>query len=398
MLDTVRSLVRGLDGDELAQRDAAEKKLIEFGPSVLKLLPEVTPKTSGELKIRLQRIREQLQKQSVGNFFKESVVSLRGKMNVADSIAEISKQSGNMIELSNAEGAATIEIEWNHDKVAFWAVMADLMKQAKLGINPYGQFDGLSLMADQRADVPKSTPIFTQGPFRVDTISTQTTVNYQSEQSGQLDVSLLVTWEPRLKPVFLQIPMGKVKATFSSESNLTAISPEAAPEVPINGTSCSTQIDLSLGRPPRSAQKIDTLKGEFVVAVPSEKHKYVFEKFANGARQTQKYGDVTVILENARRNNRTYEMRILTDFKDAQGALDSYRGWILSNRAYMLDEKDNRLENIGLNTYPGSNNSIGVAYVFQLNSDPNTYKLVYESPAMITRQTISFELKDIDLP
>ncbi len=44
-------------------------------------------------------------------------------------------------------------------------------------------------------------------------------------------------------------------------------------------------------------------------------------------------------------------MRILAEFKAAQGALDSFRGWILSNRAYLLDAKQNRLEYVGFESY-----------------------------------------------
>ncbi len=69
-----------------------------------------------------------------------------------------------------------------------------------------------------------------------------------------------------------------------------------------------------------------------MVAVPSEKHKYVFENFGNGKRQSEKFGEVTVTLESARRNGSVFELRILAEFNAAQGALDSFRGWILSNR------------------------------------------------------------------
>ena len=70
----------------------------------------------------------------------------------------------------------------------------------------------------------------------------------------------------------------------------------------------------------------------------------------------------------------------------------------MSNEAYLLDAKDVRLENVGLQTYGMSNNAVGIAYLFQINGDPNDYKLVYESPGMITKQTVSYVLSDIALP
>ncbi len=83
----------------------------------------------------------------------------------------------------------------------------------------------------------------------------------------------------------------------------------------MNADGAATQIDLQFPRPARSAAKIEKLSGEFVVAVPSEKHKYVFENFGNGKRQSEKFGEVTVTLESARRNGSVFEMRILAEFK-----------------------------------------------------------------------------------
>ncbi len=148
----------------------------------------------------------------------------------------------------------------------------------------------------------------------------------------------------------------------------------------------------------RTASKIEKLTGEFVMAVPSEKHQYVFEKFGNGARQSEKFGDVTVTLEGARRNGAVYEMRVLISFGNSQGALDSFRGWVLSNEAYLLDPKGVRLENVGLQTYAINQNAVGIAYLFQINGDPNDFKLVYESPGAISKQTVQFELENIELP
>ena len=79
------------------------------------------------------------------------------------------------------------------------------------------------------------------------------------------------------------------------------------------GTGSSTQIDLQLQRPTREMTKLTKLSGEIVFAVPSERHKYVFKKFGNGARQVEKFGEVEITLEGARRNNAVYEIRVLAE-------------------------------------------------------------------------------------
>lgn len=394
----VRRVLRALDSDKAVERDAAEKRLIELGSSVIPFLPEISSTTSGELKIRLQRIRDQLQTTKIETFFEASLLTLNGKMKVAEALAEITKQSGNVITLENGEAGAGVEIELTADKQPFWKVMDDLLSQARLRINTFSAVEGMALVPDyENSIVPGPLPN-SSGPFQVRVMSAQTSMQFGGRSPGQLDVSLQVNWEPRLKPLYVQLPMATMKAVVAEGGELQSSNPAANPEIPVNSAGSSTQIDLQFARPPRSARKLDKLSGEFVVAVPSEKHKYVFENFGNGKRQSEKFGEVTVTLENARRNGSVFEMRMLAEFEESQGALDSFRGWILSNRAYLLDSKQNRIENVGLQTYAVTSDAVGVAFLFQINSDPNDYVLVYESPGMITRQTVKFELENIDLP
>lgn len=394
----IRRVLRNLDSDQSAQRDAAEKRLIELGSVVLPFLPEVSSNTSGELKIRLQRIREQLQTSKIETFFEASSITIAGKMKVSDALAEITKQSGNVITLENANAGGGTEIELAADKQPFWKVMDELLSQARLRINTFSAVEGMSLVPAYESSSVPGPLAYADGPFQVRALSAQTSLQFGGPATGLLDISLQVNWEPRLKPVFIQLPMATMKASVAEGGEIESANPAASPEIPINSSGSSAQVDLQFPRPPRSARKLDKLSGEFVVAVPSEKHKYIFEKFGNGKRQSEKFGEVTVTLENARRNGSVYEVRILAEFKESQGALDSFRGWILSNRAYLLDAKQNRVENVGLQTYAVTSDAVGVAFLFQINGDPNDFALVYESPGMITRQRVKFELENIDLP
>jgi hypothetical protein len=397
-LADVRKVLRDLDADELQTRDAAEKRLIEMGPTVLAFLPEESSRTSGEMKVRLQRIRQALQQDDIETFFEASLVTLQGKLKLRDAIQQISSQTGNDIKLDSADSMEGVEVELAAQEAPFWSVMNDVMSQAKLQVNAFGTTQGELVLSPGMQENPAAPPIFTTGPFRMEVVSAQSTLPFRSPIGGQLDLSINLTWEPRLKPVFAQLPMASVSAELVGGKTLKSSNPQAAPEIPLNLGGCSTQIDLQLERPSRSESRIEKLAGEVVIAVPSDRHQYEFVKFGNGARQTEKYGDVTVTLEGARRNGSVYEMRVFVEFRDSQGALDSFRGWILSNEAYLLDAKQTRMENVGLQTYAITPNAVGIAYLFQINDDPDKYKLVYESPGAITKQTIRYELKDIELP
>lgn len=397
-LPAIRQALRELESNELQVRDKAEKALVAMGAPALPYLPEVTPRTSGELKVRLQRVRQALQQAKIGNQFEASTVTLNGKMRLGDALEQISKQTGNPIQVDHRHPLAELPIELSAVDTPFWDVMSSVMQQAKLRINAYGTTENMLVFAPGGSDTTHAGASFSQGPFRLDMTSARSVLPFDSPLDGQLELSFTVTWEPRLKPVFMQLPMSSLRAELGSGKTLAATNPQAVPEVPLNAGGCTTQIDLMLERPDRSEGKIVKLSGEFSLAVPSERHEYVFEKFGNGARQTEKFGDVTVTLEGARRNGSVYELRVFVEFGDSQGALDSFRGWILSNEAYLRDANDRRMENVGFNTYAITPNAVGIAYLFQINGDPDDYTLIYESPAAVTTQKVEYELYDIDLP
>lgn len=397
-LTAVRKALRELEADELLVRDRAEQVLVAIGPEVLAYLPEVNARTSGELKVRLQRIRQSLQQVKQENYFEASHVSLEGAMTLSEAIAEIEKQTNNPLQLQDADGLGNTQVQLNVDDQPFWTALDSLLTQANLRVSAFGTTENKLVLASNTAASSSVPPPFETGPFRLDVLSVRSTRSFNSPIEGQIDLSFLVSWEPRLKPVFMQLPMASLQAETDEGESLAASNPQASPEIPLNLGGCSSQIDLQLERPPRTAKTLSKLSGEFIIAVPSQRHEYIFEKFGNGARQSKKFGDVSVTLEGARRNGAVYEMRIFVEFGDSQGALDSFRGWILSNEAYLRDAKDTRIENVGLNTYAITPNAVGIAYLFQINGDPNDYKLVYESPAAVTKQTIAYELKDIDLP
>lgn len=393
ILDDVRPLLRQLEANSLEERDAAEKKLVELGVGILPHLPPVTSRTSGEMKIRLQRIRQSLQQTDAEAFFESSTVTLKGKFTLDEVFSEILDQTGNEIEIQGEGESTSIELEC--EDIEFWEAIDQIAQQANLRIASFATTNN-ALVFSRRDDSASSIAAYSNGPFRVDVVSTRVSQPLGYSSPGLLELSYNVSWEPRLKPIFMQVPMGKVNAS-GADMTFPATNPAASPEIALNLGGCTAQVDVQLQKPDRSVVKLENVTGEFVIAVPGERHKFVFKEFGNGARQSQKYGDVSVVLEGARRNGSVYEMRMLVEFGDAQGALDSFRGWIMSNEAYLLDPKEVRLENVGSN-FNVVSNGVRVAYLFQVNGDPNEFQLIYESPASISKQTVQFTLKDIPLP
>lgn len=390
-------LLDALQSTDLQSRDAAEQALVELGMEVLELLPEVTSQTSGEMKIRLERIRQALGSKPISTEQLEpSTVSLEGKMSVSEAIDRISQQTGNAIEF-DGEGSGT-QIELNCVDETFWTVVGKIIAQADLQLATYGTTNDALVLRARGQSPGYALPAFTSGAFRVDPISARSQLAFSNSAAGRLEVSCYVSWEPRLKPVSMNIPMQTVKAVTGSDVELVAANPGASPSVATNGGGATTQIDLQLVRPERSETILKQISGELVFSVPGQSHKYQFEKFGSGGRQSEKFGDVTVTLANSGRNGAVYETRLQVSLGQSIGATNSSRSWLLSTEAYLLDAKDVRIENVGWRSSPGVGNSMGFSYLFQINGDPNDYKLVFELPGTFQQYRVPYQLDEIPLP
>ncbi len=394
---SVQSLLRHLESDELSQRDAAEAKLIELGSTVLQFLPSVTPQTSGEMKIRLQRIRQALERVQTADFFKASTITLSGSTTVSEALTRITKQTDNKLRLqtdNDSTDEPSIGVDWND--TPFWTAIQDVLMKANLRVAATAAANRELILGTSYSENPATYSV--AGPFRIELAAIESRQNFDSRVDGQTRVHLLIMWEPRLQPLFVQLPMSGFRATLPGGSQIAAVNPQASPEVRLNPGASIARVEVQMQRPARDVAKLESLVGQLVVSIPGDRHPFTFEKIGNGVRQSQKHGDLSVTLESARRNGPVFETRLFVEFGDAAGALESYRGWIMSNEAYVLDAKGSRIESVGFQTYATTNNGAGVSYLFQISDIPDSFKLVYESPSVIVRQTINFELDGIPLP
>ena len=105
-----------------------------------------------------------------------------------------------------------------------------------------------------------------------------------------------------------------------------------------------------------------------------------------------------VTFERLRKNVDLYEVRVSLRFEDASNALESHRGWVFQNEAYLIDADGQKLDNVGQQTTRQTRNEVGVAYLFDLPEGPGGCKFVYKTPALVLQLPVEYELKDIELP
>ena len=132
--------------------------------------------------------------------------------------------------------------------------------------------------------------------------------------------------------------------------------------------------------------------------IPGRIETFRFTKLAGAKNVEQRIAGVTVTLEEVRKNNEAWEVRMLARFDDAGDALASHRTWIFSNEAYLEGPDGKPIAYDTFETTRQGKNEVGVAYLFNPDEPLDKLSFVYKTPGVIVTSGFDYELKDIRLP
>lgn len=398
----VRRLVRQLDDDSLANRQAAEKELISLGPEVVELLPPVTRNTSAEVKVRLDRVRKALEVAAAEAAAKASTVTLEGEMPLFEALAALEKQTGNKImDFRGQFGQQRTDpkVTADFDKTPFWVALDRLLDQAEMTVYNFSGREGVVAVIGRNArDRNRSDRGTYSGLFRFEPVAIEGRRDLRNSQNHSLKFMMEVVWEPRLTPIVLQLALPEQRAIADTGDPIQVDSRKSRLEIPVESSIAAAELQVPLVLPDRNVKKLTSLKGKLVALVPGLIEAFEFENLEGAKAVEQRKADVSVILDQVRKNVEVYEVRVRVRFGEADKALESHRGWIYNNEAYLLDPQGNKIDNDGLQAYRQDVNEVGVAYMFVREEGLKGCKLVYKTPVLIVKMPVEYELKDIELP
>ncbi|MCO6459661.1 MAG: hypothetical protein J5I93_30480 [Pirellulaceae bacterium] len=391
----VRRLVRQLDSSELAARDEAERALIELGPGVLDYLPRITARTPAEVKERLGRVAQAVEKVAAEAVGKASRVTLEGEMSLADAIAGLTAQTGNR--LTGYEDRSA-KVNLKAQDATFWETLDQILDQASLTINPFGgRANMLTVQSRPEMELPRYGRANYSGPFRFEAIRVQTRRDLRNPEVQGMQVTVDISWEPRNTPILISQPLAELSAR-DEDGVAIEVDGQGARGGRVSPDISSLELDLPFQLPERGVSKIARLKGTLSALVPGRVESFEFDNLLQAKDVEKRRASVTVILEGVRKNGDLYEALVRVRYDEAANALESHREWIYNNDVFMLDAKGRRVEFATLNTTRQEPNEVGIGYLFALESQPADYKFVYRTPAVIINSRIDYELNDIDLP
>lgn len=398
----VEQLVGQLNADKITDRQTAEKELTALGTRILELLPTPNDRMPQEMKSRLTRVRSQLEEAAARATTESARVTLQGEFQLSELLKKLQELTSNrVIDFRNQFGqtGSDPKIKVDFQDVPFWQALDHVIDEAHLKLYAYsGEMRTIALVQLDEGEHPAAERVAYGGLFRFDPQTVRAVRNLRNPDNHQLTLTVEVTWEPRILPISISHPLDSLSATDEEGNVIPIDTNQQVLNSSVQNTVSSIEVDLPFELPARNARKIASLKGEINALVPGREATFTFDEIATARNVERKNAGVTVVLQRVRKNADVYQVRILVRFNEAEGALESHRGWIYSNEAYLLDARGTRIDLASLETTRQQVDEIGLAYNFATSGDLKDYKFVYKTPAAIVSLPVKYELKSIELP
>jgi hypothetical protein len=391
----VQSLVRQLNDRNLDQRQAAEETLKGLGVDALPHIPGNVAGASAEVKERLDRVREHLERLAAAAIVQPSRVTLHGEMSVEEALHQVQQQTGNRLSgYAQRPGRVTLDCE----RVLFWEVLDRILDAGGLDVNSSaGQPQTLVLVARPANSRPRSNAGVYQEAFRIQPVRVEARRDLRVAEVDALRVTLEIAWEPRLAPIAIRQSLKEVRAWADGDWQFLATHSRGVLSAATESGISSVEIAIPLPLPQRQVTRIARMAGNFEAMLPGRVEHFEFtEPFTKGAPQRR--ASVCVTLDRWRKNGNVQEASVRVKYDDPGTALDSHRGWIYRNKAFLLKPDGSRVDPAEMRLAHQGPDEIGIDCAFDLAGNADGYRFCFEAPASIERTSVQYELSDIPLP
>jgi hypothetical protein len=406
----IAALVRQLDDQERAQRDDAEKQLVELGLAAgadgaadfIAALPKPNENMPQEVQTRLARIRGQIQAKTSRKAVAESTVTLDVKeAPLADVLKDIEKQTGNkLIDYREKYGQEVMEkkVTLKLDKAPFWSALDQLLDGVNMAPYAFTGESALGLIEREPGALRRFGRATYAGPFRVEATKIYAQRGLRSPDQSSMNIDLELSWEPRLEPLSISQAAADLKAVGDDGRQIPAVSEDAVFNVDVTRGSYAADATLGLKLPAREAKMLTSLKGKMMALVPGKIVDLEFDKLKNAKQVKQETGGVTVTLDRVVKNQALWEVHMRVKLNGLDGGIPSDQGWVFQNITYLKDKNGEHIDHAGFETEMQTETEAGFAYFFETPDDIDQYTWVYRTPTAIVNMPVVYELKDVPLP
>lgn len=385
-----------LDAPSLGKRKAAEQSLIEAGPEALQYLPESRAGVSIEAAERLARVRTTLKSMRTKSETRSATVSIRlnDVATLGEALEAISRDSGIEFEYDGDESMVISPVE---APLSFWHAVDLVLDQAGLDINFYGgDVNTLQLMPRAPERPSRVDSAAYTGVYRIEPTMVTARRNLSNPTMNGLSIGVEISWEPRLTPIGLTIPVAQLSGRLDDDAQLKPQESGDTIDVATNSDIAFSEFYLPLELPAGQPNKIEALSGIIRALLPGKQQTFELPLAETNSKQT--IDAMTVRIEALRKNGPLHEIRVGVELQDADRSLESHRHWIFENEVHVKLKDGSRADHLGYEVYRQTESNVGIGYLFDLGDAANEATFIYRSPTAVVPNEVSFVIQDIALP
>jgi hypothetical protein len=323
-------------------------------------------------------------------------VRLRGRSTVAEALAAIGAQ-GQATFRGGELAAANVALE--DREYGFWEAIDLVLAAGDLQLLPYAAHDG-GFQVGPRTD-PDATPpppVY-RGAFRLQPIRTEGARDLLQPAASQWRVIVGVWWEPRHRPIALQVPLAGVSAIAEpGHVGLSANPKDVVSESLATGEGAYAEVRIPLKVGSETLTSISQLEGELIAIIPGVSDSFEFPDLDEASAGIEQRGQsIRVRLEHVSGESTENEVGIHVAFDESHGALESHRlRWLEAIEIELNDGMGTVYRPRSRHSSSVSDNEISLRAVFPVK--PNSLNLVVRAPARIHKITVPFSFRDLVLP
>lgn len=396
--EQVARLVLELDAEARAERERAEKELVELGPGVLALLPSTDdPDLSAEQRQRLRRLVPSLWQARLALDVAGSRIAL-GTGTLKEILERIADQTGNPLVDLRADFNQEVtnpQLELGGEAELFWKAIDSLGDAAGLSLYAHAADRKLGIVGRPR---PPS-PIAYAGAFRFEVqkiLIERDLTQLDDPPTCALLLDGLV--EPRLQPLAVEVDSAKIEATDDKGRKLSSLSPESYP-ILIDPTSFQFPLQLRLAAPARDAARIN-LAAELAVTLPSHVDQVIFDKLDARRPTERSTAGLRAELGVITSEDGVWSVPLSIQYLVSAGAVESHLQASMRNELFLEAADGTRFaQNGGMNSLPAEGPEFRAEYLFvDAPGKLTDYRLVVRVPSGLTQLPVRFAFKDLPLP
>ncbi len=394
----VDELIQQLDSDQWAQRQAAQKKLIEMGPGIREHLQAALAQTDDpQIRTELELVLSQV---ALNERIGQTLVTLNLKdVSAEEAFEELMRQAGAplVVQPETLWKQRQVSVSIDMSRQPFWEAFRELGRQAGITVREQRSANGLVLQA---GDIePLMGPTVHSGPLMIVLRSAErrSSVDYSNRgEKASLTLNMRVYVEPKLRVYGRTYGAELEQATDEQGNSLLAEAP-AAPAGLSNDRAQVFPVVIRLAQPPVASQKIALLKGHIKLAAMVRSETLEVNDLFEVESQSHQVGPHQVLLRCTSKAPNEFEIRV-TVFR---GAGESYWDRAIDAKEILVyDAQGQQLSATNSTSSTGNQveNRLTIRMAGKNAKLGPPARLEWTLPVAIRELSIPFEFRDLELP